>query len=183
MALDLAGHRGDGLTLLRELARLHPPARILVISDREDGPTVQRFFRAGALACISRQDEPAEVIVGLQRLRTNTRYAGTRIARGLLEDFAGGRMRAPTDALEDLSDREREIFRRIGAGLGASALARELDVSVKTIETYRERIKQKLGLQSGAELGRYSAAWVQQPPCGLKPSPNQPRRSRHSAVC
>jgi DNA-binding NarL/FixJ family response regulator len=74
--------------------------------------------------------------------------------------LANGSVEARRDACGDLSDRELQVFRLLGSGLGSSRVAQELHLSVKTIETHRQRIKQKLGLTNGAELTRRATEWL-----------------------
>ena len=87
-------------------------------------------------------------------------YASGTVARGLLQMLASGLVEAPWDNCGRLSDRELQVFRLIGSGFGTSRVATELQLSVKTIETHRQRIKQKLGLTNGTELTRRAAEWM-----------------------
>src|SRR5213076_2144431 len=106
------------------------------------------------------EDEATEVLHALERIAAGELYASGIVARGLLQMLASGLVETPRDGCGQLSDRELQVFRLIGSGLGTSRVAREMQLSVKTIETHRQRIKQKLGLNNGTELNRYAAEWM-----------------------
>ena len=82
------------------------------------------------------------------------------MVHALLQMLARGSVETPRDRCAQLSDRELQVFRLIGSGLGTSRVANELQLSVKTIETHRQHIKQKLGLTKGTELARHAAEWM-----------------------
>lgn len=165
IVLDVVSvERGDGLGLIRDFARLHRAAGVLVIAPGEDAHSLQVAFEAGARGYVSRQDHAGQVLAGMKALRSGLRFASRRVAHLLLEHLATGKLGARVDAAGNftsaLSAREMEIFRLIGAGLGCTAIARELGLSVKTVETHRGRMKEKLHLASGEELNRRAAQWT-----------------------
>ena len=96
----------------------------------------------------------------LERIAAGELYASPAVARALLQMLARGLVETPREPCAHLSDRELQVFRLIGSGLGTSRVAKELQLSVKTIETHREHIKQKLGLTKGMELTRQAADWM-----------------------
>jgi DNA-binding NarL/FixJ family response regulator len=106
------------------------------------------------------QDETSEVLHALERIAAGELYASPAVARALLQMLASGSVETPRDLCAQLSDRELQVFRLIGSGLGTSRVAKELQLSVKTIETHRQHIKQKLGLIRGTELTRQAADWM-----------------------
>jgi DNA-binding NarL/FixJ family response regulator len=160
IVLELALAGGDGLELLRDFARLHPPARTVVVSARDDALSVQRAFRAGARGYVTKQEEATEVLAALEEVFTGGIFASARVANLLVADLAARRAPRALGNLSALSDRELLVFRRIGQKNGATAIARELAVSVKTVETHQGRIKEKLGLPTCAELRRRAERWV-----------------------
>jgi DNA-binding NarL/FixJ family response regulator len=169
IVLDLTMRRGDGLGLLRDFSRLHAPARALVMTEHEDALSMQRAFRAGARGYVSKHDEPSEVLAGLEALRRGMRFASRRVLHLLLGHLASGTMNAHAGTASTanghadpsvLSGREMEVFELIGAGFGPSAIALELRISVKTVETHQQRIKEKLRLKTGAELKRHATRWA-----------------------
>jgi DNA-binding NarL/FixJ family response regulator len=160
VVLDLNLPRGSGLELLREIRTLHPPARALVLSEEENSTLVHRAFRAGAYAYLSKRDEAAELLSAIEAMLAGRRYASSRVSAGLLDSLADGEDEQQSHEVEGLSDRELHVFRLLGRKCGATAVARELGVSVKTIETHQGRIKQKLKLRSCEDLRRRAEQWI-----------------------
>ena len=158
--LSLTLQHGDGISLLRDFRKMNPSARTLVLTAREDPLSVQRAFRAGACGYVVAQDETREVLYALERIAAGELYASAIVANRFLQMLAAGLVETPRDPCAQLSDRELQVFRLIGSGLGTSRVAKELHLSVKTIETHRQRIKQKLGLIKGMELTRQAADWM-----------------------
>jgi DNA-binding NarL/FixJ family response regulator len=157
--VDLAVPRGDGLVLLRELRKLHPPVRLLAVSDRDDLQTVRRALRAGATGYVTRLDELREFQSALESVMRGEIFASHRVSRRLLQDLAPGERPPGIADLDRLSDRELHVFRLVGDKLGPTAVAQQLGVSVKTVETYQRRIKEKLELCSCSELHKRAALW------------------------
>jgi DNA-binding NarL/FixJ family response regulator len=158
--LSLTLQHGDGISLLRDFRKMNRAARSLVLTARDDALSVQRAFRAGARGYIETHDETSEVLHALERIVAGELYVSATVVRRFLQMLAGGLMETPRDRCAQLSDRELQVFRLIGTGLGTSLVAKELQLSVKTIETHREHIKQKLGLTKGMELTRQAADWM-----------------------
>jgi DNA-binding NarL/FixJ family response regulator len=160
VVLSLTLHRGDGFSLLKDFRKLNSPTCALVVTARNDSLSVQRAFKAGARGYVVTGDETAEVLHALERIAAGELYASGTVARGLLQMLASGLVETKQDHCGQLSDRELQVFRLIGSGFGTSRVATELQVSVKTIETHRQRIKQKLGLTNGIELTRRATEWM-----------------------
>ena len=150
---------GDGIGLIKDLRKASPEIRVLVLSNRTDPLSLQRSFRAGARGYLAAHDDLSEIPRALAQIMAGEFYASPSVARLLLRVVAEGGLR-PIATEGQLSDRELQIFGLIGRGLGASRVAKELHLSVKTIETHRMRIKQKLGVQSGVELNRRAESWL-----------------------
>lgn len=157
--VDLAVPRGDGLVLLRELRKLHPPLRLLVVSERDDVQHVRRALRAGATGYVTRLDECREFLEAFECVIRGEVFASHRVSRGLLKELAPGERLSSIANLDRLSDRELHVFRLVGNRLGPTAVAQHLGVSVKTVETYQRRIKEKLDLCSCSELHKRAALW------------------------
>lgn len=146
--------------MIKDFRKLHPASRTLVLSKRDDALAVERAFRAGARAYLMGGDETDEILRALDRILLGELYASESVGRRLLENFAGS-PRKPTDSkIASLSDRELQVFSLFGRGFGATRLAAELHLSVKTIETHQRRIKEKLGLRSAAELSKEASLWM-----------------------
>src|SRR5438132_6980251 len=160
VALGLTLHRGNGIELIKDFRRLDRTARLLVLSAREDPLSIQRAFRAGAHAYLALEDDSSEVVKALSRISQGNLYASPSVMRHLLESLATNQIEPARSEVKALSDRELQVFSLIGRGFGASKLATELHLSVKTIETYQAHIKEKLGLHTAAELSEKAAHWM-----------------------
>jgi DNA-binding NarL/FixJ family response regulator len=158
--LSLTLQHGDGISLLRDFKKMNRAARALVLTARQDALSLQRAFRAGACGYVVAEDETSEVLHALERIATGKFYASATVACALLQMLARGSIETPQDRYAQLSDRELQVFRLIGSGLGTSRVAKELQLSIKTIETHRQHIKQKLGLTKAPELSRRAAEWI-----------------------
>jgi len=162
VALGLTLRRGDGIDLIKDFRRINPAARLLVVSVREDALTIQRAFRAGTHGYFALEDDPSEVPQALSNISEGQLYASASVTLRLLKSLATNEIEPARSEVKALSDRELQVFSLIGRGFGASRLATELHLSVKTIETYQAHIKQKLGLHSATELSEKATHWVLQ---------------------
>jgi DNA-binding NarL/FixJ family response regulator len=162
VVLGLTVHRGGGIDLIKDFRRLNSTARFLVVSAREDPLSIQRAFRAGTHGYLALEDDSAEVSNGLNRIADGHLYASATVTRNLLKSLGTNEIEPARSEVKALSDRELQVFSLIGRGFGASRLANELHLSVKTIETYQAHIKEKLGLHSAAELSEKATHWALQ---------------------
>lgn len=160
VVLGLTLRRGDGIELLKDLGKLHPAARRLVLTKQDQPLVVQRAFRAGAHGYLLVSDQTAEILQAFERVLAGELYASTSVSRGLVENLTRRTVKRDDGQLSSLSDREFQVFSLFGRGLGVTRLAAELRLSVKTVETHQMRIKEKLGLRSAAELCAHAALWV-----------------------
>lgn len=160
VALGLTLRRGSGFELIKDFRRLNRAARLLVVSARDDPLSVQRAFRAGTHGYFALEDDSSEILQALDSIFNRHPYASPSVMRRLLESLATNEIEPVRSEVKALSDRELQVFSLIGRGFGASKLATELHLSVKTIETYQAHIKEKLGLHSAAELSEKAAHWM-----------------------
>ncbi len=161
VVLGLTLRGGDGVQLVKDLRKLNEAAATLVLSARDDELSIQRAFRAGAHGYLRVQDATAaETLRALDEILAGHLYASAGALPRLLKNIAIGKVDVLAVTVKSLSDRELEIFYLIGRGLGVSQLARELHVSVKTVETHQLRMKEKLDLHSAAELRQKAVAWL-----------------------
>ena len=160
VVLGLTLRRGNGIELIKDFRRVNMTARLLVLSAREDPLSIQRAFRAGTHGYFALEDDSSEVLPALERISEGHLYASATVMRRLLKSLASKEIEPARSEVRALSDRELQVFSLIGRGFGASRLATELHLSVKTIETYQAHIKEKLGLHSAAELSEKAAHWT-----------------------
>ena len=157
IGLRLSG--ADGIQLIKEFRSLNPVAAILALSEHADAFSAQRVFRAGARAYLSIEDAP-ELLRTFDNILSGHPYVGASVLPLILSNFAAGSKNSRSSDVNNLSDRELEIFSFIGRGVSVSELATELHVSVKTIETHQMRMKEKLALHSAAELRQKAREWL-----------------------
>ncbi len=116
-------------------------------------------MRAGASGYISKQESPEKIVDAMRRVLRGEIYLSSRMSNRLLHRVTVGES-LEKSPIETLSDRELEVFEMIGQGLSTKLIARKLDLSHKTIETHREKIKSKLNLKNSSELSRHATQWV-----------------------
>ena len=150
----------SGLELIKELARLQPDLPTLVLSMHDELVHGERALRAGAKGYLVKQEAPENVIKAIRKVLAGERYLSERMQSLLAHKVRGRPANQPISVLSSLTDREHEIFRLIGIGLGTSEIAVKLNRSVKTIEAHRGNMKQKLGLRNAYELHRFAANWA-----------------------
>lgn len=178
VVLDLGLPHGDGSGLIREMRRLHASVRTLVISDREDELTVRRVFSAGALGFFAKGGPELELTMALASVAAGERFVSRRIEQLLVEGLWKNRHPGFDSRINRLSDRELRVFELLGRKLGPTAIARELGVCVKTIETHQKRIKQKLNLDSSVELNRVADRYNAESPAFIAHRSSSPQSKR-----
>src|SRR5436190_2830439 len=157
LGLTLRG--GDGFQLIKDFCRLEPAAATVVLSERTDALSLRRAFRAGARGYLT-IDGAAEMVRAFDEISAGRVYVSASALPLILSNFAAGPKGSHSSDINNLSDRELEIFSFIGRGVSVSELATELHVSVKTIETHQMRMKEKLSLHSAAELRQKARDWL-----------------------
>lgn len=158
VVLDLMLGGRDGIDLLRELSTLAPGARILVYSAQPEATYAPRAFRAGAWGYLMKDAGIERLPDALAALQRGERFASPTMRDAMFQHAAAGRS-AAIDA-GGLSDRELQILHLLGRGYGTAAIAAELALSIKTIGTYRERLKDKLGAENAQALEQRAAEFV-----------------------
>ncbi len=154
---------GEGCAFVKDLARWSAGTRAVVLTGVCDALAVQRALKAGVCGYVTRRDPVEAVLTAIVRAAEGRRHIGPQVEAVLLEGMARGAMAVQDGDGAALSDRELQVYRLMGQGLGTRALAVELQVSVKTVETHRQRIREKLGIATGSELQRRAVLF-----CGLR---------------
>lgn len=159
--VDLVLEGSDGLRLIREMKARHPEIPALVLSMHDEAVYAERVLRAGARGYVSKQQLDDTLLAAVRRVLNGEMYMSEKLRARFAEKFLGGATLEKDSPLAVLTDHELEVFRLIGQGKSTREIAQHLHLSVKTIESYREHIKQKLTLGSGAELVRRATLWVE----------------------
>lgn len=150
----------SGLELIKEVTLMHPGLPSLVLSMHDELVHGERALRAGAKGYLVKQEAPEKVIKAIRTVLAGGRYLSARMQSLLTQKVRGRPGKQPVSILSSLTDREQEIFRMIGLGLGTSEIAAKVNRSVKTIEAHRANLKTKLGLRNAHELNRFAANWA-----------------------
>jgi DNA-binding NarL/FixJ family response regulator len=130
---------------------------VLVLSMHDEKLFAERAFRAGARGYIMKKGAIVGLVQAIRQVLAGRIYASESILQGILGGL-GDKIPSPQDPLEGLTDRELEVFEMIGRGVGTAAIASNLGLSVKTIETYRSNIKRKLNLRDATDLIRFAVS-------------------------
>jgi DNA-binding NarL/FixJ family response regulator len=159
--VDLSLEGSDGLDLIKEMKARHPAIPALVLSMYDEAVYAERALRAGAWGYVTKQQVDDTVLLAIRRLLGGEMYLSGKLERRLAAKYLGGRTVMAESRLQALSDRELQVFRLIGQGRGTRQIAETLHLSIKTVESHREHIKQKLRLESATELAHRATQWVE----------------------
>ncbi len=151
----------SGIDLIKEVHKYHKGLPMLVISMHDESLYAERAFRAGAKGYVMKQEASESVVQAIRTVLSGGLHASRRVTENILTRFIEGPKEPVESPLQALTDREIEVFQLIGEGLSISEIGQRLHLSVKTIGTYRERIKEKLGLKNATELLRHALNWVE----------------------
>ena len=153
--MDVVMPDGTGLDVLPQLTHEHPDAKVLLLSMQDDPRYVREAFAAGASGYVLKEAADAEVVAAVREVAKGGRYVNPELGARLVAAEADAERRAEEDPL---SDREREVLRLLALGHTNQEIAKQLYISVRTAETHRAHIMQKLRLSSRAELVGYALA-------------------------
>lgn len=152
----------SGMELIKHLKSRVPDVQILVVSRHDETLYAERCIRAGARGYVMKQEAGDDIVKAIRKVLDGRIFVSEEINERLLQSMAeGGRERIMQSPLEVLSDRELEVFELTGKGSSTRDIAEQLHLSVKTVESYRARIKNKLNLDSANELMKHAVQWVE----------------------
>jgi DNA-binding NarL/FixJ family response regulator len=155
---DINLKNSSGIELIKDLKALHPDIPVLVLSMHDESLYAERVFRAGARGYVNKRETAQKVVEAIRRVLGGKLYVSEKAG----EVLAGETIRGRTlnhSAIESLSDRELEVFDKLGQGIGTQQIADDFRVSIKTIQTYCARIKEKFNLNNATELLREAVRW------------------------
>lgn len=151
--VDIALKGVNGIELIKRIKAMQPEVPVLVLSVQDEALFGERALRAGARGYVMKQAAREEVMGAIRQVLKGGRYLSRKMQDQMLENLSTGKSGLGA-GIERLSDRELEVFQLVGSGCGTRQIAEQLRLSIKTIETYRAHIKQKLKLRNGMELIR-----------------------------
>jgi DNA-binding NarL/FixJ family response regulator len=157
--VDLSLQQGSGLELIKSLRLQVPAVRILVLSMHEEISDIERALRAGALGYVMKRESTGQIVAAIRQVHAGRLYADAAVLAALTERSLSRRPGSASATPESLSDRELDVFRRLGEGHTTRRIADDLNIGIKTVQTYYARIREKLGLADAAELMREAIRW------------------------
>lgn len=159
VVVDLSLKSGHGIDLIEQLKAKDERIKTLVSSMHDEMLFAERVLRAGAMGYVSKQEPPETLLQAIRQVLRGEVYLSPRMTNRLLRGVATGAL-PQRNPIHGLSNRELEVYEMIGQGLTIQQIAGKLNLSPKTVETHREKVKQKLNLKSSAELNRRAVQWV-----------------------
>lgn len=162
--VDITLRGSNGLDFLKDLKARGIELPVLVLSMHDEAIYAERALRAGARGYITKYEASSEVMAAIEQVLNGEVYLSRQMTSRMLGRLAVGKKATDAGDVSALTDRELDVFQRIGRGETARDIASSLHVGVTTIDTYRARIKEKLGLKNGNELQRRAMQWVQENP-------------------
>jgi DNA-binding NarL/FixJ family response regulator len=158
--IDLTLKSSDGLEMIKDIHTRWPKLAMLVVSMHDESLYAERVIRAGALGYITKQEATRKILVAIRRVLEGQIYVHEQIATQLLSRLSSHSGPGASGPAELLADRELQVFDLTGRGMNTREVAARLNISAKTVETYRARIREKLKLKDGSELLQMAIAWT-----------------------
>jgi DNA-binding NarL/FixJ family response regulator len=159
--VDLSLKDAHGLDLVKDMASSYPRLLVLVLSMHDESMFADRVLAAGARGYITKQEATSRIMIAIRKVLEGGIYVSDRMTERILHRTVEGTENKPISSINQLTDRELQVFQLIGHGLTTRQIAKQLHVDVKTVETYRARIKEKFHLSSATALLQYAVQWVQ----------------------
>jgi DNA-binding NarL/FixJ family response regulator len=157
---DISLKNTHGLELVKDLQARLPALPVLVLSMHDESLYAERVLRAGAKGYITKQEATKKILQAVRQVLSGQIYISEKMASRMVHKMVLGRADSQKSPIERLTDRELEVFQLIGRGQGTRRIATDLHLGVKTVESYRARIKDKLKLEDGTQLLQHAIQWV-----------------------
>ncbi len=157
--VDISLKNGHGIELIKRIRSHNPAIKMLVVSGFQESLYAERACRAGAMGYLNKQESSVKLMEAIRTVLAGERFLSPAMTRRLINQSLGVRDKTKSP-IENLTNRELEIFRLIGEGLTSGAIAERLFLSPHTIDTHRENIKRKLDISNAAQLSRAAVQWL-----------------------
>ncbi|QYM79821.1 response regulator transcription factor [Horticoccus luteus] len=158
--VDISLKTMSGIELMKNIKVLAPNLPVLFMSMHDESLYAERALRAGAQGYIMKQEASERILTAIHRVLDGELYLSDRMKEKMLHRIVNKKKEDGGFSIDSLSDREMEVFQLIGNGFSTRQIASKLNLSVKTIDSYREHLKLKLQLETGSDLVRYAIQWV-----------------------
>lgn len=158
--VDITLKEKNGMELIKDIKVQYPDLPVLALSMHDESLYAERALRAGAKGYIMKQEGTEKLITAIHKVLSGQVFINDKIAAKIVHKLVGSGPEVSVSSTDRLSDRELEVFLLIGRGFGTRQISEQLHLSIKTIETYRSHIKEKLNLSDSTEMLRYAIQWV-----------------------
>jgi DNA-binding NarL/FixJ family response regulator len=158
LILDISLQEGSGIELIKDILHIYPYLRIFVFTQLDEGIYADHILRAGAAGYVMKHSSIQTLKDALSSVMKGEIFVSEELRLPLLKKLLAGNTKGKS-AIEALSSRELEVFQLLGQGLSTRKIAAELNLGIKTIETYRFHIKKKLGIKDNTEFIHQAAKW------------------------
>lgn len=160
--IDISLPGMNGIELIKHLLPHLPNLKVLVVSRHDEELYAERAIRAGAKGYLMKLEAGDILVSAVKQILNGGLYLSNEIGSQMILKMTSGKSSSSANPLELLSDRELEVFELIGKGESTNEIAQRIHISVKTVESYRSRIKDKLLLKSANDLLRRAVQWVEE---------------------
>jgi DNA-binding NarL/FixJ family response regulator len=157
--VDISLKSGSGIELIKSIKALQPRVAVIVLSMHDENLYAERALRAGARGYIMKRETAKKIIAAVRQVLEGKLYLSDKLTALFAEKFVGGDAPAISPSIGQLSDRELEVFQLLGQGYETRQIAELLNISMKTVQAFCARIKEKLKLTSATELLREAIRW------------------------
>ena len=161
LVTDMTMPGRSGIEFIKDVLALHPTLPILVLSMHDEVIYAERALRAGARGYIMKEAGGEKLLAAIRRVLSGQVYLSEEMSTRILDNLSGRKPRGSHSPIEKLSDREFEVFQLIGQGKSTKDIARQLNLSSKTVDVHRAHIKVKLELKDATALVRHAVRWVE----------------------
>jgi len=158
--VDISLQGIDGIELIKKIKDRDVSFPMLVVSMHDEALFAERALKAGAKGYIMKQEAIEKMMEAIRKVINGEVYVSERVSATIVKKFIDGKAESGRSPVEVLSNRELEVFQLIGQGFGTRQIAQELNVSIKTVESYRANIKEKLNLRNASELMRHAVHYI-----------------------
>jgi DNA-binding NarL/FixJ family response regulator len=159
LVTDISLKQGDGIELVRHVRAHHAHLPMLVLSDHDESIYAERMLSVGANGYIMKQADSEQILAALRRVLDGGTYVSGAVGSNMIERFAASGTHASGNPIDRLSNRELQILHMVGKGMSTRETALSLSLSIKTVESHRQRLKRKLNLGTGTQLIQYAINW------------------------
>jgi DNA-binding NarL/FixJ family response regulator len=160
--VDITLKSSDGVELIKDIHSRWPGLLMLVVSMHDESLYAERVLRAGARGYITKQEATRSILRAIRRVLEGQIFLTEGIASQIIGRLTNSSATSVAEPIESLADRELQVFELTGRGLNTRQIAERLHIGVKTVETYRHRIREKLKIENPADLLRSAIAWAHQ---------------------